>query len=314
MRTALFVLVLLTAAAAHAAGPMDLYREIRKAHDDYDLATYYRLSRTFLAEHPKHRAADTVRYDMAAQLVATNLTRPHSKEAAEAIALLRHAAQHARTENARFDAALLLLKFEPTDDPGAAAEATAKRFASHPEAGEIYAWALTELERRDRIDDAARWAERLLEKFPRNAMAERARRVVTRARLLDRPAPFNKAEEKIADAAGGKILLLDFWATWCVPCVQSLPRLTAFYEKHRAQGLAIVGVDMDDTAEAVDAFVKEHKVPWPMIRSGFDQDIDERFGIQELPTYVIIDQRTKKILATDLEGDELFTRLSELLE
>jgi thiol-disulfide isomerase/thioredoxin len=292
----------------------NLVARIRRAHDDYDLKAFYDLSRRFLEEHAEHQAADTVRYDLAVQLVAENLKTPDSAEAKEAVELLRHASLHARGEDARFDAALLLLKFEPTTDPGKAASSMLARFARHPENGEIYAWAIAELEKRHRVEEAARWAKLLLEKDPKTPLADPCVRLIRRAELIGKAAPFAEKERAVVKELGGRLLLVDFFATWCVPCVESTPKLVDLLKRREQDGLRIVGIAMDDDKEKLVRFKRERGVPWPFILGSFGGDVDERFGVLELPSYVIVDLKTGKILETELTGDALLTRISALLD
>src|SRR5207302_317867 len=63
----------------------------------------------------------------------------------------------------------------------------------------------------------------------------------------------------------GKIVLVDFWATWCIPCVQEMPRVKEVYDKYHDQGLEIIGVSLDDDRAALERFVKGRKIPWPQI-------------------------------------------------
>jgi thiol-disulfide isomerase/thioredoxin len=310
----LVVLAVLPSESAPAESPAEHLARIRKAHDDYDLTTFYDLSRRFMKDHPDHRATDGVRYDMAVQLVAENLKTPDSAQAKEAIALLRDASLAAKSEDARFDAALLLLKFEPTSDPGKAASAMLMRFARHPENGEVYAWAIAELEKRHRLDGAARWAKLLLEKDPRTPLAERCRRLIKRSEITGRAAPLSAKEREVVAKLGGRVLVIDFFATWCVPCVEAIPKLVDLLKRREQDGLRIVGIAMDDDKEKLVRFKRDHGVPWPFIRSSFEADVDERFGVLELPSYVVIDTKSGKILETELSGDALLTRVSALLD
>jgi thiol-disulfide isomerase/thioredoxin len=308
------ILSALVSSAASAQSATELRAKIRKAQDAYDLPTFYDLSRRFLKEFSDHRAVDTVRYEFAAQLVAENLKTPDSPLAKEAIALLREASLDAKSENARFDAALMLLKFEPTTDPGKAAAAALARFPKHPENGEIYAWAIAELDRLHKLDAAARWAKLLLQKEPKSPLADRCTRLIRRAEIHGKPAPLSGKEKAVIDKLGGRIVLVDFFATWCVPCVQSIPELVDLFKRREQHGLRILGIAMDDDRDKLIAFKQKAGVPWPFIPASFDGDVDERFGVLELPSYVIIDAKTGAILESELVGAALVARLNALLD
>lgn len=90
----------------------------------------------------------------------------------------------------------------------------------------------------------------------------------------------------------GKTVLMEFWATWCVPCVKLVPVLNRLYEKYRAQGLEILYISTDNEADRpkVAPFVKEHKVAFPVL---FDNKIQDLYNVSGLPTIIFIDGEGK---------------------
>jgi thiol-disulfide isomerase/thioredoxin len=87
-----------------------------------------------------------------------------------------------------------------------------------------------------------------------------------------------------------RVVLVDFWATWCIPCLEELPDLKALYAKHKERGFVIVGISIDDMGkEVVGPFVKENQVPYPILLAGLDPV--EGFPVRGLPTAYLIDRQ-----------------------
>lgn len=98
----------------------------------------------------------------------------------------------------------------------------------------------------------------------------------------------------------GKAVVLDFFATWCGPCRDELPKLIALQRRYQTQGVQVVGVSLDDSAEPVHQLVRELHVPYPVVLG--DEKLAERFGgILGLPALFVID-RDGRIVAKH-EGD-----------
>ena len=96
----------------------------------------------------------------------------------------------------------------------------------------------------------------------------------------------------------GKVILVDFWATWCPPCRAELPRVEKIYAENHDKGLEILGVSNDQTADALTQFVaKDGKMPWPQLfdagaaTSGGWNPITTGFGINGIPTMFLIDKK-----------------------
>ncbi|MBZ0155738.1 MAG: TlpA family protein disulfide reductase [Alphaproteobacteria bacterium] len=90
----------------------------------------------------------------------------------------------------------------------------------------------------------------------------------------------------------GKVVLLEFFASWCPPCRISAPDLRAVYEKYRDKGLVVLSISIDEgpgALSAVDSFMKEFGLPFPAVLD--DGEISGQYGIVSIPTSIIIDKQ-----------------------
>jgi thiol-disulfide isomerase/thioredoxin len=110
-----------------------------------------------------------------------------------------------------------------------------------------------------------------------------------------------------------KVVLLDFWATWCPPCRKEAPKLVAAYKKLNSRGLEIVGVSLDQSKESLLAFIKEHGMTWPQYfdGKGWNNEISSRFGIDAIPAKWLIDKQGNVV--TKNVGDDLEKEVERLL-
>jgi thiol-disulfide isomerase/thioredoxin len=108
----------------------------------------------------------------------------------------------------------------------------------------------------------------------------------------------------------GKVLMLDFWATWCGPCKVEIPHFIEFQEKYGKQGLQIVGISVDDTVEKLEPYVREMKMNYPVLQGLGHDDVQDAYGpILGIPVSVLI-SREGKICATHtgLTSKDVFER------
>src|SRR5215471_9027272 len=94
----------------------------------------------------------------------------------------------------------------------------------------------------------------------------------------------------------GKVILLDFWATWCPPCRKEIPGYIELYNTYKSRGLVVVGVSMDDSPSDVKKFVKQIKMNYPIVMGAGRDDLVPAFGELPLPTSFVI-ARDGKICA-----------------
>jgi thiol-disulfide isomerase/thioredoxin len=112
----------------------------------------------------------------------------------------------------------------------------------------------------------------------------------------------------------GKVVLIDFWATWCGPCVGEVPDVVAAYNKYHGQGFDVVGVSLDQDKDKLQSFTKEHGMTWPQYfdGQGWDNKISKSFGIQAIPAMWLVDKQG--MLVTTNASDGLADRVEKLLK
>ena len=105
----------------------------------------------------------------------------------------------------------------------------------------------------------------------------------------------------------GQVLVLDFWATWCGPCIRELPNVIEAYDKYKEDGFEIVGISLDDDPAKVRAFSRQRSTAWPMVADGkgWKAEVGQLYRVRSIPAMWLVDGDTGKILATSdtLRGD-----------
>jgi thiol-disulfide isomerase/thioredoxin len=113
-------------------------------------------------------------------------------------------------------------------------------------------------------------------------------------------------------ALRGKVVVVDFWATWCGPCRRELPALVSLWEKHHSAGLEVVGVSLDEDLDAVTAFLDEHQIGWPTLVADHARQLADRCGVGAIPTYLLLD-REGKVVAAAHQVEKLAPPVAQLL-
>lgn len=106
----------------------------------------------------------------------------------------------------------------------------------------------------------------------------------------------------------GKVVLIDFWAMWCGPCIEELPNLRATYEKYHAQGFEIIGISLDgeNSADRLTKFVEKERMPWPQHYDGlaWKSPLAVQYAITGIPAMLLLD-REGRLVSTRARGREL---------
>jgi thiol-disulfide isomerase/thioredoxin len=125
-------------------------------------------------------------------------------------------------------------------------------------------------------------------------------------------ADLSGKEISVKDYAG-KVVLVDFWATWCGPCRATLPEVKETYAKYHSKGFEIVGISLDKDKDALQTFIKDENMSWPQYFDGlgWENKISQKYEISSIPTVWIVD---KKGNLRDLNGRQsLAAKLEKLL-
>ncbi len=104
----------------------------------------------------------------------------------------------------------------------------------------------------------------------------------------------------------GKVVLIDFWATWCGPCRAELPNVIKTYEAHHAKGFEIIGISLDQDREKLTSFTKEQKMTWAQYFDGlgWKNKLAAKYGVNSIPATYLLDGRGV-IIGKDLRGEAL---------
>jgi thiol-disulfide isomerase/thioredoxin len=115
----------------------------------------------------------------------------------------------------------------------------------------------------------------------------------------------------------GKVVLLDFWATWCAPCREAIPHLINLQKTYQEKGVEVIGMSVDrGDVETVRRFVKSMDIPYPIMLT--PEEVSRNYGVTALPTTIIIDKEGKvrqKLLGFNAEiSKQITSTLVELVE
>jgi thiol-disulfide isomerase/thioredoxin len=110
----------------------------------------------------------------------------------------------------------------------------------------------------------------------------------------------------------GKVVLIDFWATWCPPCRAEIPNVVAVYQKYHDKGFDIIGVSLDEDQQKLLDFTKQNDMTWQQFfdGQGWKDKLAVKYGIRSIPATFLLDGEGK-IIGKDLRGDDLETAVAK---
>lgn len=162
-------------------------------------------------------------------------------------------------------------------------------------------------------DEARQWYTRLLKSFPESSASVKATGALRRLDSVGKAVSLRGAGSngEMVDLAEyrGKVVLIQYWASWCEPCKADMAAMRDILSRYARLGFAIIGVNLDNSRQAMQAFLAEHQVPWPQLfeEGGLDSRPANEMGILTLPTMILVDQAgrvvNRNIHVAELEGE-----------
>lgn len=123
--------------------------------------------------------------------------------------------------------------------------------------------------------------------------------------------PTSKGDSLALSSLKGKVVMIDFWASWCGPCRRTVPGLRAIYQKYKSKGFEIYGISLDTDKTDWNVAVKQDKVTWPQVID-VSGKIAGDWNVNYIPNVFLLNKEGK-IIATDFSHDQLESLLKKEL-
>jgi len=184
----------------------------------------------------------------------------------------------------------------------------------------------------DDTETGAKLVERLKKEFPDTQQGKNADQVLASLKAQEESKKVQKAlavgssfpEFEVKDLEGkplsvanykGKVVLIDFWATWCGPCVNELPNVLKTYEKYHGKGFDIIGISLDKEKEKLTSFMEKKGMKWAQYfdGQGWANALAGKYGVQSIPMTYLLDGEGR-IIAKNLRGEALEEAVAKKLD
>ena len=284
------------------------YQEIKRLHkmvlqdsEPAGLNMLIQKSRAFIAEHPKYKRIDQVYYIFGNALTKTGnaeeavkayqqLVEDYPKATHFALALLEMGLAYDRLgQHDKADAAYLQLVEHPKYGSRASAK-TAKRLL-----------ALQKENRTGEVPTSTSYGGR-----PDALVGKKA--IDFNVKDLD-------GNDLSLEKYRGNVILLDFWAVWCAPCIAEMPNVKQVYEKYKDENFQIIGISLDNSRDKLVGYLEKEGITWPQVfdGDGRDNQVAKIYGIRAIPHMYLIDGEGV-VRKSGVRGHALEPAVAELIQ
>ncbi len=172
-----------------------------------------------------------------------------------------------------------------------------------------------------KTDEGVAALKTYLEKSPNPPELEAVKAVIANPKIVNEhlALPFKAVaatgEELSLDKFKGKVVLLDFWASWCGPCRAEMPEVKRIWQKYQKENFVLIGISLDENRKAFEQYIREEGLAWPQVYDarGTGDSVARLYSVHAIPMTYLIDQQGI-IRASGLRGDRLYNKIGDLLK
>ena len=283
------------------------YQEIKRLHkmvsrnsEPAGLNMLIQKSRAFIAEHPKYKRIDQVYYIFGNALTQVDNTEEAVKAYQQ---LVENYPKATYFEPALLEMGLAYDRLGQHDK----ADAAYRQLAEHPKYGSREsaktAKRLLALEKRNRTGG-----------LPTNFSRRNRPDALVGKKALDFNVKDLNGDDLSLEQYRGKVVLLDFWAVWCGPCIAEMPNVKQVYEKYKDENFQIIGISLDQSRDKLVGYLEKERITWPQFfdGNGWQNRVAQMYGINAIPHMYLIDGEGV-VRKSDVRGPALDPAVAELV-